>query len=181
MFVKRRVKGGELSALTEEGWHVCNRRTKQWWHCVYGVFLLQKSRRWEKKSDSALTNAMCSPITDSSAISSCQANQSSCLRKKEKSEICTEMESFLYLLEDQGVLCHPFDLVHPSTLWHHLTLVHPKCKSKCQFWLLSRAFQAMREESQSRKWLQIPVLGNSWVRLDLSCISSNLISKTWQN
>lgn len=35
----------------------------------------------------------------------------------------------------------------------------------------------VREESQSLKWLQIPVLGNSWVRLDLSCISSKLTFK----
>lgn len=34
----------------------------------------------------------------------------------------------------------------------------------------------VREESQSLKWLQIPVLGNSRVRLDLSCIGSTFIS-----
>lgn len=35
----------------------------------------------------------------------------------------------------------------------------------------------VREESQSLTWLQIPVLGNSRVRLDLSCTSSKLILK----
>lgn len=34
-----------------------------------------------------------------------------------------------------------------------------------------------REESQSLTWLQIPVLGNSRVRLDLSCTSSKRILK----
>lgn len=34
-----------------------------------------------------------------------------------------------------------------------------------------------REESQSLTWLQIPVLGNSRVRLDLSCTSSKQIFK----
>ena len=78
---------------------------------------------------------------DSQLWASHWANQHCHLGQKYKSEICTEMESFLYLLEDQGVLCHPFDLVHPSILLHHLTLVHPKCKSKCQFWLLSWVFK----------------------------------------
>lgn len=81
-FVKKRVMGGELSALTEEGWHVCHRRTKQCWHCVYGLFLLQKNRHQGKKRGmgAALTNTMCSPVTEISTISSCQANQSNCLR-----------------------------------------------------------------------------------------------------
>lgn len=35
----------------------------------------------------------------------------------------------------------------------------------------------VREDSQSLTWLQIPVLGNSRVRLDLSCTSSKQILK----
>lgn len=68
-FLKGRVMGEELSALKEEGWHVCNWTTEYLWHCLLWDLPLTQEQTSEKQNWAELcANTVCFPVTEISTI-----------------------------------------------------------------------------------------------------------------